>query len=221
MMARDRRDVAHEIEVELFIERRVDRVARSDLQKCVAVSRRPQGRLSPDIAGSTRPVVDYEFLAETLRQPLRHHARNNVGRPASGKANNDSHRTRGIDFFRPCDARDHRQRGSTRCQLQESSARMFHGVPSAIKAFRVVPSLHIVSAAWRWRAAIMVSRRLSKICRKRSWGISAPNALCSSSQMTPAFSSLSIPRWRLSSLLLLPSRPRGVPPHSSAWSNGG
>src|SRR5260221_4727447 len=89
--ARDWRDVAHEIEFEVFIERHVYRVGRSDLQKRVAVRRRPQGRLSRDIAGSTRPVVDYEFLTETLRQPLRHDARNNVGRPAGGKANDDTH----------------------------------------------------------------------------------------------------------------------------------
>src|SRR5262249_59836290 len=91
--ARDWRDVAHEIEFEVFVERHVYRVGRSDLQKCVAVRRRPQGRLSSDIAGSTRPVVDYEFLTETLRQPLRHDASNNVGRPAGGKPNDDTHGT--------------------------------------------------------------------------------------------------------------------------------
>src|SRR5262249_23719448 len=64
--ARHRRDVAYEIEVEVVIERHIDRVGRSNLQKRIAVRRRLQGCLSADIAGSARSVFYYELLAETL-----------------------------------------------------------------------------------------------------------------------------------------------------------
>ena len=43
--AGDRRDVADEIEIELVVERRVDRVARADQQQRVAVRRRAHDRL--------------------------------------------------------------------------------------------------------------------------------------------------------------------------------
>ena len=63
-------DVAHEIEIEVFIERYIDGVGRSDQQKRVTVGRCPQGRLGRDIAGCPRPVLDDEFLPKMLRQPL-------------------------------------------------------------------------------------------------------------------------------------------------------
>ena len=80
--ARDRRDVADEIEVELVVERRVDRVRRTDQEQRVAVRRRAHDRLGADIAAGARPVLDDELLAKPLRQPLTHQARDDVGRAA-------------------------------------------------------------------------------------------------------------------------------------------
>ena len=77
--ARDRRDVADEIEIELVVERRVDRVRRSDKEERVAVRRRPHDRLGADIGAGARPVLDDEWLAEPLRQPLADQARDDVG----------------------------------------------------------------------------------------------------------------------------------------------
>src|SRR6266487_256059 len=65
--ARDRRDVTDEIEIELVVERRVDRVERTGQEKRVAVGRGTHDRLGADIAAATRPVVDNELLAEPLR----------------------------------------------------------------------------------------------------------------------------------------------------------
>ena len=60
----DRGDVAEEIEVELIVERRVDRVEATDQEQRVTVRRRFHDRLGTDIAGGTRPVFDDEWLAE-------------------------------------------------------------------------------------------------------------------------------------------------------------
>ena len=83
--ARDRRDVADEIEIELVVERRVDRVGRTDQEERIAVRRRTHDRLGGDIAAGARPVLDDELLAEPLRQPLTDQARDDVGRAAGGK----------------------------------------------------------------------------------------------------------------------------------------
>ena len=60
---------------------------------------------SVHIAGRPRSVLDYELLPEMLRQPLSDDARNNVGRPPSGKPDDDAHRPRRIGL-RPSEARD-------------------------------------------------------------------------------------------------------------------
>ena len=82
--AGDRRDVADEIEIELVVERRVDRVRRTDQQQRVAVGGRAHDRLGADVAAGARPVLDDEWLAEPLRQPLPDQAREDVGRAAGG-----------------------------------------------------------------------------------------------------------------------------------------
>ena len=132
--ARDRRDVADEIEIELVVERRVDRVRRSDQEERIAVRRRAHDRLGGDIAASARPVLDDELLAEPLRQPLTDQARDDVGRAAGGEADDDAHRPRRIGL-RPRDARHGRQRGSARGQMQKLSAGKFHRRPSVSRRF--------------------------------------------------------------------------------------
>src|SRR5262249_38090509 len=70
-----RGDVADEIETELVVGLRVDGVRRASQEQRVAVRRRLPPRLGAHIAGSTRPVLDDEWLAEPLRQPLADQAR--------------------------------------------------------------------------------------------------------------------------------------------------
>jgi hypothetical protein len=68
--ARDRRDVADEIEIELVVERRVVRVNRGNLEQRIAVWGRTDDGFGGHIAGGARPVLDDDWLTETLRQRL-------------------------------------------------------------------------------------------------------------------------------------------------------
>src|SRR5262245_33824217 len=61
---RDGRDIADKIEIELFVERRIDSVCRSDQEERVAVRRRTHHRLGADITAGTRSIIDDEWRAE-------------------------------------------------------------------------------------------------------------------------------------------------------------
>ena len=74
-----------------------------------------------------RPVLGDELLAEPLRQPLADEARDDVGRVAGRKADDQMHRPRRI-CLRPCEPRHARQGGSARDQTQKSTAGKFHAV---------------------------------------------------------------------------------------------
>ena len=82
---RDRRDVADEIEIELVVEQRAGYGRCADQQERIAIRGRFHDRLGADIAAGTRPVLDDEWLAKPLRQPLTHQARDDVVRAAGGK----------------------------------------------------------------------------------------------------------------------------------------
>jgi hypothetical protein len=101
----NRRSVSDETEVELIVEHVGDRVSRNHQKERMAVGGRTDDCLGRDIARSPRPVLDDEWLAEALRQPLPNQAREEIGRAAGGKADNDAHRPRRIGL-RPCNARD-------------------------------------------------------------------------------------------------------------------
>src|SRR5262245_38949286 len=88
--ARDWCDVAEEIEIELFIEGRVNRVGRADQEERVAVRGGANDRLSANIAARARPVLDDEWLTETLGKPLTHQARSHVGSATRRKADNQA-----------------------------------------------------------------------------------------------------------------------------------
>src|SRR5215472_14412308 len=141
--ASDWRDIADEIVVELVVECRIDRVETTDQEKGVAVCGRAHDGLGADIAAATRPVVDNKLLAEPLRQPLSDQARRDVGCAGRGDWHDQTHWPRRIGL-RPCDARDGRERGSARSQMQKLSAGKFHFEPSL--------SLHIIQSPRR-RAA--------------------------------------------------------------------
>jgi len=125
--ASDGRDVADEIEIELVVERRVDRVGRSDQEERVSVGGRAHYGLGADVAAAARPVLDDEWLAEPLREPLTDQARDDVTWATRSKGDDDPHRPRRIGL-RPSEARDRRQSGSARRKMQKSSARQGHGV---------------------------------------------------------------------------------------------
>src|SRR5262245_2324449 len=127
MNARDRGDVADQIEIELFVECSVDSVHRSGHKERIPVRGRVYDRLGGDIASRARPIPDDKLLTETLRQPLSYQARHDVGGTTGGKSDNDAHRP-GRIALRPSDARDSREPGNTRCKMKKSTARHVHGV---------------------------------------------------------------------------------------------
>src|SRR5262245_56119459 len=90
--ARDRRDVADEIEIELVVEGGVDRVHSNASEKRIAVRGRTYNGLGGDIAGSSWSVLDDELLVEPLRQPFSYQACHDVGATSGSKSDNDAHR---------------------------------------------------------------------------------------------------------------------------------
>src|SRR5262245_13058675 len=70
--ARDRRDVADEIETKLVIEGGVDGVPTADQEERITVRGRTHDRFGSNIAGCTRPILDDKRLAEPLRKRLSH-----------------------------------------------------------------------------------------------------------------------------------------------------
>jgi hypothetical protein len=116
------RDVADEIEVEFLIKGCVNRVTRSDNKQRVAVRGRAHDRLGADIGVGPRPVLNDEWLAQPLREPLTDQVREDAGVPASGKADDDAYQPRRIGL-RARNPRCGRKSGSARCQMQKSTAR--------------------------------------------------------------------------------------------------
>jgi hypothetical protein len=64
--ARDRRNVADEIEIELVEKCRTDRVCGNDIEERVSVRRCPHRRLGADIATCAGSILDYEMLTEPV-----------------------------------------------------------------------------------------------------------------------------------------------------------
>src|SRR5262249_44178290 len=123
--ASDRRDVANEIEIELVVERRIDRVRGDDQDERMPVRGRTHHCFSGDIAAGARPVLNDEWLTETTGQPLPQQARSNVRPAAGGLSNDDPHWPRRIGL-RPRYTRDRRERGSARGQMQEFATGKLH-----------------------------------------------------------------------------------------------
>jgi hypothetical protein len=119
--ARDRSNVAQEVEAEIGIERGADRVGRTDEQQRVTVGRRPHDRLGGDIAGAARAVLDHDRLPEPARQPLRDQPPENVVRAAGGKADEETHRLGRIGLRR-CHPRQCRQERRSSRQRQQTTA---------------------------------------------------------------------------------------------------
>ena len=122
---RDRSEVSVGIEREFGEQRRVDDEGAKRNEQRVAVGR-CAGRLRrADIAGRAGDVLDIELLAEMLGEFLRSKARENVGRAAGLKRHDDAHWPR-RPGLRPRAARERRERGGARQQLENLSTRMAH-----------------------------------------------------------------------------------------------
>src|SRR5262249_26198957 len=92
--ARDWCDIADEIEFELLVERRVDRVRRAEKEERVTICGRTHDRFGSDIAAGARPVVDGKWSAKPFRQPLTYQTCEYVRPALWRKADDDAHRPR-------------------------------------------------------------------------------------------------------------------------------
>src|SRR6202022_3105368 len=90
----DRRSVSDETEIELIVKHVGDPVSGNYQKERMAVGGRTRDRLGGDSPLGARSVLDDEWLAEALRQPLTDQARADVGRAAGRKANDDTDRPR-------------------------------------------------------------------------------------------------------------------------------
>ena len=78
------------LKIKIRIERRVYRVSRYNLEQRVTVRRSLRNKLGGDIAAEAWPVFYHELLAEVIRQPLPREARDDIGRAASRKRDNQT-----------------------------------------------------------------------------------------------------------------------------------
>jgi hypothetical protein len=141
------------LKLRFVVERRIDRIRRSDLKEGVAIGVRPDDNLGSKIAPSSRSVVDDKLLPELLRKRLSNQARDNVCRGPGGEADNEADRSRRI-IKRTCNARHGRERGSARCQMEKMSAGKFQGLASGMLR---LPSW--VTACDHWSEGAMSARR--------------------------------------------------------------
>src|SRR5262245_65192773 len=108
------RDVALEIEIQLSVECGVDCVRRTNQEEGIAISRRVHDHLGGDVCGGAGPVLNDEWLAKSVRQPLSYQPSDDVVPTTSGEADDDAHRPRRVRL-RPRDPWHRQQRGSARC----------------------------------------------------------------------------------------------------------
>src|SRR5262245_30372048 len=90
--ARDRSDIAQEIETELVVKGGIDRMGGTDREERVTVGRCAHDGFGRDIGPAARPVLDYERLAEPIRQPLADQSGEDVLPATRGITDDDAHR---------------------------------------------------------------------------------------------------------------------------------
>jgi len=94
--ARDRSDVADEIEVRFVDEHGVDDIYSADREKCIPVGGRTHHRLRTDIVATARPVLDDELLTEPLGKPWSDQAHDDIVGAACCCSDNHAHWPRWI-----------------------------------------------------------------------------------------------------------------------------
>jgi hypothetical protein len=90
--ARDRRNVANEIEVQVLIDRRVPRVRSGGFKQRIAIGFCPSHHFGGDIAAGSRAIFDDELLPKPLREPLSGEPRDDVIDAAGGITDEQTHR---------------------------------------------------------------------------------------------------------------------------------
>ena len=93
----------------------------------VAIGRGARDAADGDATAGAADVLDDDRLAERRPHALGQYPRRHVGRAAGGERHYQRNGTRRIGL-RPRDARDRRQRGSTRGQIEKISTGKFHNI---------------------------------------------------------------------------------------------
>src|SRR4051812_29677279 len=110
--------------MEIGVERRVYRVCRTDHKECVAIGGCLHNCLSADIVATAPAVLNDEWLAEPLRQPLPNQARKDIARAPGRIRHDQTHGPRRVGLRR---SEAHgRKRGSACRQTKKSSTGKFH-----------------------------------------------------------------------------------------------
>src|SRR5262249_23457822 len=118
---RNWRYVADKAELEIAIERRITRIRKIRQKERIAITSRIHDRLSSDVAACARPVLNDEWLPESLLQPLTHQTREDVVPAAGSIPDNPTYWPRRIGL-RPRKSRHGRERGSARGEMGKNSA---------------------------------------------------------------------------------------------------
>src|SRR5712671_3030916 len=126
--ARNRRNIADEVETKPVVQRRVDGVRRTAEQERVTVCRRARHGLGAQISACTSAIFNNEWLPKPIRQALTDQTRENVEGAARAEAHNDTHRPRRVGL-RSCDMRSEGQRRSRRGKAQKLPTGKHHGSP--------------------------------------------------------------------------------------------
>src|ERR1700744_3713249 len=85
--ARNRRNVADEIVVEILVDRSVPRIDRSEIEQRVTIGGSMRDHSGGDIGRGAGPVAAPARRPEPFRQPLRNQPRQDVGGAGWGKTN--------------------------------------------------------------------------------------------------------------------------------------
>src|SRR5262245_65227349 len=109
--AGDRIDVAQEVEVDILVERSVDRVGGVDEDYRIAIGRRLNDGFGREIIACTRAILDDELLAKPLAEPVAEYPRKNVSRAAGRIADNDVRLPRRV-VGRACWTSQHERKAS-------------------------------------------------------------------------------------------------------------
>lgn len=134
-----RRHVADEVETQLVVKRRIDRVCRRRHQQRVAVGGGAHDLLRRDVRGRPGPVFNDELLAQPFRQSLGDQPRGDVGRAAGRVADDEAHGSRGVASRLRHDRRC-RQCKDRRRKREQSTTRQPAG--SLLSQHRRVMAIH-------------------------------------------------------------------------------
>ena len=105
----ERHEIPKDVERQLRIERRVERMGARHEEQRVAIGGRPRHRLGADVAARANAVLDNDLLVPELCPFVGDHAGGEIGRAAGRERHDEVHRLRRISALREAGAREKRE----------------------------------------------------------------------------------------------------------------